>query len=104
MKKYLLPLACISVVIVACVASILRSNINGEGAFYANLKCPDDYSTVEEQTAAVDAWTNHFFDQNPHASLGDWARARKVFYEQKNCTLALGRVSEAEQAQASSSK
>ncbi|MDO8518286.1 MAG: hypothetical protein Q7S26_03290 [bacterium] len=55
-------------------------------------KCPDEYTTSEEHLAAVEKWTNDFYDKNPDASLGDWAAARHNFYKKNNCKEALQRV------------
>ena len=55
-------------------------------------KCPDEYKTSEESTAAVIQWTNDFYDKNPDASLSDWAAARHNFYKKNNCKEALQRA------------
>ena|SRR5258708_2401280 len=62
---------------------------------YAQLKCPDDYATENEQMAAVDLWTNEFYDQHPGATLSGWSAARHKFWVDNNCTAALKRYEEA---------
>lgn len=54
-------------------------------------KCPDEYKTSEESTAAVIQWTNNFYDTHPDASISDWTTARQDFYIQNNCKEAIQR-------------
>jgi len=67
-------------------------------------KCPDEYGTDESGSAQyladTDKWTNQFFDNNPGASLGDWAEARLQFLERNNCTEALKAYQEAKSGNA----
>lgn len=62
-------------------------------------KCPDDYATDDagskEYLAATDKWTNDFFDAHPGSTLSDWANARKQFWVENKCTLAIQRYEEA---------
>jgi DUF1680 family protein len=53
--------------------------------------CPDDFTTAEEQTAAMVAWENRFFDNNPDGTLSDMAEARHQFYIDNHCSAALER-------------
>ncbi len=62
--------------------------------------CPDDFATSEESTAAMNAWTNSYFDTHLDASMGDWARARRQFYVDNHCIAALERVQQAEDGKA----
>ncbi len=61
-------------------------------------KCPDDYGTNDagsaEYMAAMNKWTNAFYDSHPEATLEDWAEARHQFWIINNCTAALQRYKE----------
>ena len=63
--------------------------------FVQKQKCPDDYADTDagskELMAAVDSWTNAFYDAHPGASLSDWSAARHQFWVDNNCTAALER-------------
>ena len=65
----------------------------------ATQKCPDDYANDDagsaEYLAAMDKWTNDFYDAHPGASLSDWSAARHEFWVDNNCTAALQRYAEA---------
>lgn len=60
--------------------------------------CPDDFPQGDAgeaaQMAAIDKWTNDFYDANPGASLTAWSAARYQFWVDNNCTAALKRYSE----------
>src|ERR1043166_7686638 len=62
-------------------------------------KCPDDFGTDDAGSAAylasTDKFTNDFFDQNPDASLTDWANARHQFWVDNHCVAALERYEQA---------
>ncbi len=60
-------------------------------AFYATLKCPDDYATFNEKMAAFKQFTNFYYSQHPAATVNDMLAARYQFYEIKHCTAALAR-------------
>ncbi|MBU6415102.1 hypothetical protein KGQ34_02585 [Patescibacteria group bacterium] len=67
-------------------------------------KCPDDFANDDageaEYLAAINKWTNNFYDSHPGASLGDWGRARHQFWVENNCTAALQRYQEAKSGKA----
>src|SRR3989344_399805 len=67
-------------------------------------KCPDDYATDNagsaEYLAAMDKWTNDFYDVYPGATLSEWAAARHQFYVDNNCTAALQRYETAREGKA----
>jgi len=56
-------------------------------------KCPDDYGTDDagsaEYLAAINKWTNDFFDAHEGATMIEWAQARRQFWIDNNCTAAL---------------
>lgn len=60
--------------------------------------CPDDFKTFKESSAAFDHWAKQYFSMHPNASLTDMTVARKQFYIAHNCTAALERFKEGEQA------
>ena len=57
--------------------------------------CPEDIVNDDEHLAAMDAWTNSFYDSHPGASLTEWAAARRQFYIDNHCTESLRRYEEA---------
>lgn len=61
-------------------------------------KCPDDFPQGDAgeaaQLAAIDKWTNDYYDAHPGASLSDWSAARYQFWVDNNCSAALQRYSE----------
>lgn len=61
-------------------------------------KCPDDFPQGDAgeaaQLAAIDNWTNNYYDAHPGASLSDWSAARYQFWIDNGCTAALKRYSE----------
>ena len=61
-------------------------------------KCPDDYATFEESSAAFDEWLVAYLETNPRASVPEMTEARKQFYIENNCTAALERFEEGERA------
>lgn len=63
---------------------VVRDWWNGDG-----LKCPQEYSDVEEGQAAFDTFTSNFYDKNPSASMRDFAKARLSFYKKHNCAEEL---------------
>ena len=67
-------------------------------------KCPDDYSNDDagsaEYLAAMDKWTNDFYDAHPGATLSDWAEARHQFYISNHCAAALERYEQAKAGKA----
>jgi hypothetical protein len=63
-------------------------------------KCPDDYTTSEEQMTAMNDWTNNFYDTNPSATLSDWSKARYQFWVDNKCTKAIERYNEAKSGKA----
>lgn len=67
-------------------------------------KCPDDYAKDDagsaEYLAAMDKWTNDFYDAHPGATLSDWSVARYQFWVDNNCTAALQRYQEAKEGKA----
>ncbi|MBU6415113.1 hypothetical protein KGQ34_02640 [Patescibacteria group bacterium] len=67
-------------------------------------KCPDDFANDDageaEYLAAINKWTNNFFDSHPGASLGDWERARHQFWVDNHCVVALQRYQEAKSGKA----
>lgn len=67
-------------------------------------KCPDDYGTDDagsaEYLAAMDKWTNDFYDAHPGATLSDWAAARHQFWVDNHCTAALQRYEDAKAGKA----
>ena len=63
-------------------------------------KCPDDYATTEEQMAALNEWTNNYYDNHPGASLADWSGARLQYWKDNGCTKAIERYNEAKSGKA----
>jgi hypothetical protein len=58
-------------------------------------KCPDDYSKDDvgsaERQAALEKWSDDFYNSYPEATIVDWADARHQFWVDNNCTAALQR-------------
>ncbi|HEY4500877.1 MAG TPA: hypothetical protein VJI70_01235 [Candidatus Paceibacterota bacterium] len=69
-----------------------RDSFHNEQIVQSQQKCPDDYATHEEQLAALKEWTSYFYDKYPNASAGDWADARRDFFQQNDCKEALQRA------------
>lgn len=67
-------------------------------------KCPDDYADTDagsvEYLAAMDKWTNNFFDDNLGATLIDWSNARYEFWVENGCVAAIQRYWEAKEGRA----
>ncbi|MEK7089142.1 MAG: hypothetical protein AAB913_03370 [Patescibacteria group bacterium] len=65
----------------------------------ARAKCPEDYAETDagdiERLAAIDKWTNEFYDKNPGASLVAWSEARRDFWVDNNCVETLRKYDEA---------
>ena len=59
------------------------------------MRCPDDYGDNDagsaEYLAAMEKWTNAFYDTHPDATLEDWAAARRQFWVDHGCQAALER-------------
>lgn len=62
--------------------------------------CPDDFTSSEARTEAMNAWTNAFFDENPAADLLDWSADREEYLKDKNCIEALDRLTDAKNGEA----
>lgn len=79
-------------------------NSERDSATRITQKCPDDFANDDageaEHLAAMDKWTNDFYDSHPGASLGDWERARHQFWIDNNCTAALQRYQDAKTGKA----
>lgn len=69
--------------------------------------CPDDYPDTDAgsdmRVADTDVWTNTFFDNNPDATIDDWGEARREYWGENNCTLALERYEAAVSGEADTS-
>jgi hypothetical protein len=78
----------------------VAGNETSTGGGYISQKCPDDYATPEEQTAAMDSWTNTFYDSHPGATLLEWVAARKQFWVENDCEEALQRYADAKAGKA----
>lgn len=56
-------------------------------------KCPDDFADDDagsaEYLAAINQWTNDFYDTHPGATLSEWSRARYQFWVDNDCVEAL---------------
>lgn len=70
------------------------------------LKCPESYpendSGDEERLAAMNKWTNDFYDSHPGSSLSEWAEARHQFYIDNRCTKSLEKYEQAKAGKADS--
>jgi hypothetical protein len=72
---------------------------------YPPKKCPEDYPNtdegVRERLAAMNNWTNEYYDTHPGATLADWIKARGDFYKEHNCVKTLKDISDVENGTAS---
>jgi hypothetical protein len=66
--------------------------------------CPEDFPDTDagdaDHTAAINQWTNAFYDAHPKATLSEWAAARHAFYVDNHCAVALQRYEEAKEGNA----
>lgn len=79
----------------AIIIDVLNPDPVPEGTATLAPVCPDDYPDTDEGSeshiADTNDWTNAFFDENPEATLEDWANSRYQFYLDNNCTDAIAR-------------
>jgi hypothetical protein len=68
------------------------------------LKCPENFPETdagdEERLAAMNKWTNDFYDSHPGSTLSQWAEARHQFYIANNCTKSLEKYEQAKAGKA----
>src|SRR3989344_6486978 len=101
MKKVTKTQACIlipSLVIVSLdILSFSKSPSLELGSI--RTQCPEYYAETNagdtERLAAIDKWTNEFYDKNPGASLAAWSEARHDFWVENNCVETLKKYEEA---------
>jgi hypothetical protein len=87
LSRYILPTGAVMLVIGVYFVS--------QAHIARGYKYPDDYATAEEETAAIDSWTNSFYDSHPGSTLRQWADARHQFWIDHNCRAALQRYEQA---------
>jgi len=72
---------------------------------YPPKKCPQDYPNTDEgdreRRAAMNNWTNEYFDTHNDATITDWSNARMDFYKEYNCTEALKNIADIKNGTAS---
>jgi hypothetical protein len=72
---------------------------------YPPKKCPEDYPNtddgVRERLAAMNNWTNEYYDTHSDATPADWIKARGNFYKEHNCVETLKNISNVENGTAS---
>lgn len=70
------------------------------------LKCPESFPETdagdEERLAAMNKWTNDFYDSHPGASLSEWSEARHQFYIDNGCAKSLEKYEQAKAGKADS--
>lgn len=86
----------VGVVVIGLIGAVnlvtWRDSLHNESeSVQIHQKCPDEYATFEEHLAALKEWTSYFYDKYPNASAGDWADARRDFYQKNGCQEALQR-------------
>ncbi len=57
------------------------------------IMCPEDFPNTdagdEQRMSALDNWSKEFHSSYPDATVGGWATARRQFYVDNNCAVAL---------------
>jgi hypothetical protein len=99
-KKYLQIAALVSITFLTPIIFIKYKNPVTQNVPISDLRCPDDYKTVDEATVAMNVFTNNFFDAHPSASLTEWGNARYQFYIDHHCTAAIQRYDQAQAGKA----
>lgn len=91
--------ACILIFLIAIIAIFYFYKTPTPEMGSARAKCPEDYAETDsgdtERLAAIDKWTNEFYDKNPGASLVAWSEARRDFWVDNNCVETLREYEEA---------
>ncbi|MBI2120930.1 MAG: hypothetical protein HYT94_04890 [Parcubacteria group bacterium] len=68
------------------------------------LKCPESFPETdagyEERLAAMNEWTNDFYDSHPNSSLSEWGEARHQFYRDNGCAKSLEKYEQAKAGKA----
>ena len=91
MKKYLIPLILLAVIGFGYFW-YKKNAISEEDAFYATLKCPDDYTDLDEKARDLDRFIVWWNERHPDAGPMDWGEGRTHFFRKRNCTEALARL------------
>ena len=103
MKRKTLYICILTLIIILCAVTYLFTKSNPK-QLQIHQKCPDEYADdatgTAEYLAAMDKWTNDFYDTHPGATISDWATARYQFWVDNNCAAAIQRYEDAKTGKA----